>query len=472
MGFAAVVTPAPRTTPTFNIGCLLDIITGFPVRGMKGETIINGGLHQLNGGTGEANSAKTGFQLYQCLTVVSRYKPSSLVIYDAEKTLPRERIVNQAKFIAPDLVTIETAEDGTTYEELDRIAISTPSEYRGDEFYAAFKEYGENRPKLKADYINTPIKDAKSGKPISILAPDIAFIDSFSKFSTGATEKIQDEADIGDSKQNTLFLKDGLVKTQMMNEIPNIASKYGLYFVMTAQIGENKQLDPYKAPRETLSFLKNGLKLKRVPDDYRYYMHNLWFNFKMKALLNSGTKAPEYPKNSEENQAKGDTDLQEIVVINLRGKSGASGKPISILFSQSEGIKASLTEFHFIKTEGFGLEGSAQNYALSLYPDVKLSRTTVRTKIDEDAKLRTAIKLTSDLLQITQEWRFLPPGLICDAKTLYEDIKAKGYDWDVLLQSRSYWTFDQYENPLPFLSIMDLLYMREGSYTPYWLEKK
>jgi hypothetical protein len=64
--------------------------------------------------------------------------------------------------------------------------------------------------------------------------------------------------------------------------------------------------------------------------------------------------------------------------------------------------------------------------------------------------------------------KILRDGLWCDAKTLYEDLKAQGHDWDKLLQTRGHWTFDQYTNPVPFLSTMDLLYMRKGLYTPYW----
>ena len=170
---------------------------------------------------------------------------------------------------------------------------------------------------------------------------------------------------------------------------------------------------------------------------------------------------------------KGSQDLQEIVIINLRNKGGKSGELMSIIYSQSQGVLPSLSEFHFIKTNKFGLVGGNTTYSLAIYPEVKLSRTTIRNKIEEDAKLRCAITLTSDLLQIQMEWRDkIPENLWCDAETLYEDIKKLGYDWDQLLQTRNYWTFDQYENPIPFLSAMDLLYMREGSYVPYWLEDK
>lgn len=465
MGFNKVVKPAPSLIPRFNNDCLLDIVTGSPETGMRGETIINGGFHHIEGGTGEANSAKTGLQLYRVLTTLSRYKGANAVIYDTETTLPRSRINAQAAINAPNLINMSEG-------KVDNLELTTPSEVNGDTLFHQFKDYGEERPKLKADYIETPFKDKSTGEAIKILPPDILFIDSLTKFSTSSIEEIQDKNNIGESGQNMVWMKDGSVKMQMLSVIPNISVKNGLYFVMTAQIGENKNLDPYSAPRQTLSYLKGNLKLKRVPDEYRYNVHNLWYAFKMKPLLNSTTKAPEYPRDSDENTSKGDTDLQEIILMNLRGKSGASGKPLTIIYSQSEGIKSSLTEFHHCKEEGWGVTNSKGNYTIDLYPECKVGRTTIRQALETDVKLKTAVKLMSDLLQVKDEWKQFPPGFVCDPKTLYDDIKAKGYDWDVLLQTRSYWTFDQYTNPVPFLSIMDLLYMREGSYHPYWLEKK
>lgn len=472
MSFANKVNATPFLQPAFNVGCLKDILSGYPAKGMRGETIICGGMHFSTGGTGEANSAKTGCNLHDGLVVIERYPPASLTCYDTESTLSRYRILKHARFVAPSRIVKAINPMGEEYEELENCQLVTKTEYTGDAFYAEFKKYGEERSKLKADYHETPFKDPKTGKAIRILAPDIAFIDSYSKFSTCATEAIQDKGNIGDSKQNTLFLKDGLVKTQMFNELPSIMAKNGLYFILTAQIIENKQLDPYKAPRETLSFLKNGLKIGYVPDAYRYGVHNLWFNFKMRPLINDRTKAPEYPRNADENTSAGDTDLQTVDFTNIRNKEGASGKIYTIIYSQSEGVKPTLSEFHHIRTEGFGVTNKQGTYTLDLYPEAKITRTTIRSIVEEDMKIANAIKLTSDLLQVRKEWRSLPADLLCDAKTLYEDIKAKGYDWDVLLQTRSYWTFDQYTHPIPFLSIMDLLYMRQGTYHPYWMEKK
>ena len=105
-----------------------------------------------------------------------------------------------------------------------------------------------------------------------------------------------------------------------------------------------------------------------------------------------------------------------------------------------------------------------------LYPDVKIQRTTVRNLLDTDPMLRRAVKITADLLQIKTYYKDLPFN-VPDVKELYEKL-AKDYDWKVLLNTRDYWTFNQYEHPIPFLSTMDLIEMYHDKYVPYWLPKK
>ena len=60
-------------------------------------------------------------------------------------------------------------------------------------------------------------------------------------------------------------------------------------------------------------------------------------------------------------------------------------------------------------------------------------------------------------------------GITCTPEELYNDIKALGYDWDVLLNTRGYWVIDQYENKVPYLNTLDILRMRKEKYFPYFL---
>lgn len=189
-------------------------------------------------------------------------------------------------------------------------------------------------------------------------------------------------------------------------------------------------------------------------------------------FLNQGTKTSEYPRDSEDNLA-GDTDLNIVSLRQLRSKSGPTGYVIEILVSQSEGVLAELSEFHYIKSnERFGMNGTMQHYSLDLYPECKLQRTTVRSKIDNDPKLCRALNITSEMLQMKQFWQGLVDDVMCTPKELYDDLKALGYDWEVLLATRGWWTINNDKHPVPFLSTMDLLRMRKGLYKPYWMKDK
>ena len=59
---------------------------------------------------------------------------------------------------------------------------------------------------------------------------------------------------------------------------------------------------------------------------------------------------------------------------------------------------------------------------------------------------------------------------MCTPAELYEDLKKKGYDWNILLNTRGWWTIENDKHLIPFLSTRDLLNMRAGTYHPYWLE--
>ena len=166
------------------------------------------------------------------------------------------------------------------------------------------------------------------------------------------------------------------------------------------------------------------------------------------------------------------TDLNTVKLTQLRSKSGPSGYTLEIVVSQTEGVLPTLTEFHFIKeSDRFGLTGNNVHYQIALLPEVTLNRNNVRENIDKNNKLRRAINITSELLQLNifHNVRLDTEGINCTPEELYKDIKELGYDWDVLLNTRGYWVIDQYENKIPYLNTIDLLRMRKGTYFPYFL---
>jgi hypothetical protein len=170
------------------------------------------------------------------------------------------------------------------------------------------------------------------------------------------------------------------------------------------------------------------------------------------------------------------TDLNLLTIVIARNKTGSSGMTISHIVSQREGILEHLGMFKTLRDHGpgigFGMTGDKTKQSHVMVPDITLTRTTVREKINNSYTLRRAFEVTSELLQ--QRYIFSPESNIywCTPEELYKDIKEQGYNWETLLgKSRYYWVFKEEEHMnLPQLTTMDLLRMRAGLYTPYWLK--
>jgi len=58
---------------------------------------------------------------------------------------------------------------------------------------------------------------------------------------------------------------------------------------------------------------------------------------------------------------------------------------------------------------------------------------------------------------------------IPEPKELYDKLNKK-YGFKKLLETRDYWTFNNYEHKVPFLSTMDIVAMYHDLYTPFWLK--
>jgi hypothetical protein len=460
--------PIPDNKVLINIGALLDIPTGFYVDGKYGESILNGGLGALTGVTGQPNNFKSTIMHYMMLSAAARLSTTtdiSMSTYDTELNIHESRLANFARRF-PEFANRNLFLDETW-------VVTDKTIYHGNEWFEIFKKYVKDKVDLGAKAeIETPFLQRDGKTPFRMLTPTFCEIDSLSEFETSDVAKIQDENELGESGGNTMHMRQGLAKTRLMMEMAPLVNKGIHYTLFSAQIGKETamQTGPIALPPpKKLQYLKNGDKVIGVTNKFLYLMSNFWNASSTVPLINQGTKGPEYPRNPEDSRP-GDTDLMIVKLTQLRSKSGPTGIVLEIVVSQSEGVKAGLTEFHYIKNQKFGLEGNNINYALALLPDVKLSRTTVRSKLENDAKLRRAMTITAELCQMHQFWKHIDDGTLCTAKELYDDLKAKGYDWDVLLNTRGYWLPDNDKQPVPFLSTMDLLKMRQGKYFPYWLE--
>ena len=453
----------------YNTGALMDIPTGKYVRGMKGESIMNGGLSVFGAVMGKPNTYKTKIARFMMLSAASKVASSGIFpylnTYDTEVNVDVEHCLSLAhrfeSFKGHDLCA-----DGVW-------SITDKTHHMGNEWFKLMKDFLRNEKiKNKKDYIfDTPFLD-KDGKAIKTIFPSFGDLDSVSEFSTSDIEDIQNKNELGDSAGNTIHMRSGLAKTRLLMEIPGVCNAASHYIIMTAHIGKEIPMGqgPYVVPTKQLPHMKAGEVVKGVAGKFLFLTNLLWQTVSSSTLNNQTTKGPEFPK-TRDRVDEGSFDLNVVTIKLVRNKSGASGYSFDLIVSQTEGVLPTLTEFYYVKENGrYGMDGNDRNYAMTLYPEVSLSRTTVREKIDNDPLLCRAIKITADLLQIKQFYKEFPLE-IPEVKDLYEKI-GKKYDWKQLLATRDYWTFNHYEHPVPFLSTMDLIEIYHDMYTPYWLTGK
>lgn len=470
MSFASRFKPAPAIRPFLNMGCLFDIPTGSYRTGKHGESILNGGMAPITGIGGRGNTYKSTLAHFMSLRALDRYTCSEAVVYDTEESLDIQRLYHLARWM-PYVGGIDLQEEG-------RLMLTAKTVMSGNKWFDEFRDFMKERKKdPKAHKKATPFID-KNGENIPAFTPVIGEVDSFSQMDIEALDKLYDAHEVGESGLNVEALKSAAAKSQMMMQLPGVTGMGGGYVILTAHVGDEHQLDPYAPPAKKLSFLKGKVKFKRVPENFTFLTNNCWYCLSASVMLNQANKTPEFPRDKDDD-LKGDTDLMRITLQNLRAKSGPTGLPMEIIASQRDGVHVGLTEFWYLKENkekgsvGYGIGGHDRNYYLELVPDVSLQRTTVRGKIDEDPRLQRALEITSEMCQMQNLWHHLPDDLVCSPKELYEDLKAKGYDWEVLLDTRGYWMFedDITDSTKPFLSTMDLLKMRKGEYNPWWYKK-
>lgn len=468
LSFGLTMEASPELRPFLNVGFPFDIGNGQYAFGIHGESVLNGGISPFIGIAGLPNNYKTALLRRMILAALSNYPQAFASDYDTEVSGGEARWKMMcAKYpkLDPDLLIFHKEANPT-----GRLLRTDAAVAPGDVYFENIKNYctmkHENRTNKRL-LGTTPFK-GKDGNLIVTLLPSLASVDSFSRMTISAVDAILDKNSIGESGNNMTALREMHAKNQMVIQMPVLTAQAALYFIGTAHVSEKHQLDPYALSVQKLAFLKNNLKLKYVPDQFNFLAQDLYFVFSAtKHVTKDNT--PQYPRDSQDNSME-TTDLMKVTMMNLRGKSGMSGLPYELLVSQSDGYKEGLSAYQYLRQYGgFGIGGHDKSYYLELHPDVKLSRTTIYSKLDTDPMVHRAMVITAEICQIRNLWRNIDPSLLCTPAELYKDLKEMGYDWNTLLNTRAYWTFAESNDPMPFLSTMDLLRMRKGLYKPYWM---
>ena len=464
--------PAPVVNVSINIGACLDIPTGEYLMGKHGEAILNGGLQPITGFLGEGNTFKSTIMHYMLLSGMNRVSSMAETyysIYDTEMNVREERLLQ----LAIQFSELYRGPDDNISKS-GALQVTNKVKHMADEWYDILKAHLNEKRKDKNCLVETPFLDRDGVSYMKILLPTFGAVDSIVHFEDSVAAKMLSDNSLGESGQNTYFIKTGTTKAKFLSDLPTLLNGAYHFMGIVAQIGDKIDIPtgPVKvAPRKDLGFLPADRKIKGATKHFTYLLQNGWYLRSASPLINKTSKEAEYQRSTKE--AGLSVDLNSVEIQQLRGKGGHSGFRETLIVSMAEGVQPTLTEFHRIREfDYFGLMGNQQNYHVALYPKVKLSRNTVRGHIASDPLLCRAINIVSEMSQIIDYKAHLYEDLICTPQQLYDDLIGLGYDWDQLLRTRGWWTINNDQHPIPYLSTLDLLRMRKGLYTPYWMEKK
>jgi hypothetical protein len=460
--------------PTLNTGLLFDLAVGSYVPSVDGNWILNGGLGTTNATIGRPQRFKSTDLLCKTACALSRYPGSMAIVYDTERTLSEDRIVRMSDI--PGL-------------DVDRIMLTTRSEYYGEEFYDFLRHLSDEKIKDKKNTIvETPFVDPRAGKAARIWIPTIVVVDSLSnlefkivadmidaKMSVDGEGVARAKYSITDSQTNTAHMKDGNGKKRLVAKLNALAEKTGFYFLFSAHVGSKIELDPYAKPMKAFQHMRQADKIKGVGTDFEFLMMTLLNCDNSVALMSDNDRTKSlYPTKDGHTSA---VELNEVMQTVVRCKGNVSGTRLKSVISQTEGPLPALSSYHYLKTSKYaGLPGNPTRHAPALLPDETLMRTTVNDILREKPHVARAIQLLAELHFIQENWslRHLPPVFSTPLEDFAEKLTKSSYAMDDILATRGWWTYNYGgEKPeQPFMSTLDALMIASGEYKPKFLQAK
>lgn len=453
---------ADDISPKMNTNTIIDHFSGKYVTGAHGESILNGGIAAINGIVGGNNQNKSTIADGLQLSAFDNYYPAAatMMVNETEGSRTRQDMEDRMSVHFENLRLAGLADN-------PRMMLTNQTKMFGEEYWEKRLEYGTKKREKKKLMVETQFVDRR-GNHIKAMLPTFESIDSWSMMSFNATDLKMKKGDVSDKTRNMIFMNEGMYKTRILREMPRVNPRDGFYTFLAAHLGEKFNLDDNATPEKLFSHLKADKTIKYATNLYTFTVNNLWFVRASRTHVDK-TNIPIYGR--DEAASKEDTDLQQTTMLNLRGKFGLSGSPFLALSSQTEGFLPALTDLAFLRDSGYyGMGKDTSRMDLLLYPDMnKMTRNQVRGQIDEDPKLRRALQLTRDLLQIRKYMWQMGDITQTPINDIFTKVKERGYDWDEILGgTKSHWQFNGVDEDKKFLTAMDLIRMAHGKYKPYW----
>jgi hypothetical protein len=428
--------------PNLNTGTIFDLMTGQFQLGKNGY-YCNGGLNFTTGITGSNSCFKSTCIQSFVTRILNIYPDSTLNYYETELHLKDLNRFDQVK--------------GSHTSVKDRIILHSATEYDLIQQNEFIKNLIETKMKHEKDLtIETPFLSERTGQPLRMMIPTIIVIDSFSNASSIVEQDLYDSTALGDSKQNIIYMRDGLIKTSFLRNILPKAAKASVYLVFVVHKGKKTDIgqNAFIPQPKDYQFMKQDEKLKNVGANFQYLMMTLINAASIKTLVDS-EKDCLYPSESDVSK-----ELSEVTYTVVKCKGNTSGTSIPFIMSQYQGFLDSITNFHYLKLlKDYGIQGKGK-YNLKLYPTLSFTRKDIRNHLKNNYEFERALDLTAQLAYIQNNWSqyncsvdiSIPIDIFIEKLCTVKNITISD-----ILNSRSYWSYSTSNEIRPYLSIFDIL---------------
>lgn len=434
---------AGDTAPFYiNTGTIFDMATGAFRAGVKNNSVLNGGIGFSLGVAGRPETFKSNIAGSLVARAMLIHPLSKAIVYDTENSM-------NGAYRYDDFVPEDTPVS-------NRIKLCNATSMDLAAFEDLIKDLTAEKLQCKKDLcVDSPFMNPTTNKPYKTWIPTFVVIDSLSQGMSKSVQEMYDKNDIDASGMNTAALRDGLVKSRIVQDLTQRAVKAGIYVLFTAHVDSQPQLDPYAPNPKDLQFMKHGDKMKNVGTKFKFLLASLLQTLKAEPMMDSNKQCL-YPYfHSRPNE------VRHVTTILQRGKNNSSGESLPLLVSAKQGILNSLTNFNFLrehKNYGMKVEGNNQYFTPLFRPDVKLTRTTIRKATENDYQLNRALEVLTQLAYIQLCWEpfRLPEYMFMDPRDLAELLThTEKPVIDRILNSTGSWSTSKQEREL--LSIIDIM---------------
>lgn len=424
-----------------NTGTIFDLASGCFLPGAKGSMILSGGLYMITGVNGRAQTYKSTTSLGYFARALDHYSEAEGLCYDSEMSLQqrKKRIINLAN-----------QDENQALE--DRITFYDKSEMSMEDVFDYINEIADFKIANQKDLIReTPFLD-EHGKNIRSWVPTIVAIDSWSFMSSLKEAKAYKDNRLGDSKTNTVAMMDGKMKSEFMRQMPNLAGSRGIYFVLTAHIGDNQKMDPYSPIVKDVPAMRSSDKLKQVGSQYRLLVNQMLETRKIEVLQDSNGKCLFPSKDTVS-----DVELQKISTVVCRCKNNVSSSAFDHVISQFRGIQPGLEYYMIIKDCKSEILTGTQKQKLAI-TDHEFTRHTIRQLINDDYTFYRALEVLGQFIFVRNRWN-IPEIKNMGYMEFCKKMNAAPALKNDILNSTGMWSFTNTKSKRPYMSIFDIVHM-------------